>query len=102
MRLIAPIALSLCFVAPASFAQNQMAQPGPQNPAVKSANQNNANTPVAGANSFTMSQAQARIQARGYTNVSQLTQDSNGIWRGTATKDGQSVPVSVDYQGNVN
>ena len=26
----------------------------------------------------------------------------DGVWRGTATKDGQSGAVSVDYQGNVN
>ena len=26
----------------------------------------------------------------------------DGVWRGTATKDGQSGSVSVDYQGNVN
>jgi putative membrane protein len=34
--------------------------------------------------------------------VAGLRKDANGVWRGTAMKDGSSKPVSVDYQGNVN
>jgi hypothetical protein len=63
---------------------------------------NNSDMPVKGANSFTMSEAQSRITDKGYTHVDALKKDSNGVWRGTATKDGQRVHVSVDYQGNVN
>ena len=33
--------------------------------------------------------------------VSALTKDDQGIWRGTATKDGKHVKVAVDYKGNV-
>lgn len=57
--------------------------------------------PLKGANSFTENQAQDRIVAAGFTNVSKLTKDADGIWRGTATKDGKSVNVAVDYKGNV-
>jgi len=57
--------------------------------------------PVAGANSFTESQAKARIEANGYTNVSALKKDDQSIWRGTATKGGKQVSVALDYQGNV-
>ena len=78
------------------------AQKGPANAAVKSMTENNAAAPVAGANSFTMDQAKSAIEARGYTKVSGLKKDANGVWRGTATKDGTAAPVSVDYQGNVN
>jgi hypothetical protein len=74
----------------------------PQNAALKSPSRNNASMPVAGANSFTEGEARSRIQARGYSNVGSLKKDKDGIWRGTATKDGQQVAVSVDYQGNVN
>jgi hypothetical protein len=63
---------------------------------------NNSSTPVAGANSFTMGQAKSAIEAKGYTSVAGLTKDKDGVWRGTATKDGHSGAVSVDYQGNVN
>lgn len=89
---------------PADRAQagQQPAAQSPQNAAIKSTSQNNSSVPVAGANSFTEGEARSRIQARGYSNVGSLTKDKDGIWRGTATKDGQQVAVSVDYQGNVN
>jgi len=85
----------------AAFAQ-MPAQKGPQNPAVKSTTENNASAPVAGANSFTESEAIKQIEAKGYTQVSGLKKDGNGVWRGMAMKDGKSGPISVDYQGNVN
>ena len=78
------------------------AQVGPANPAVKSMNENNSTMPVAGANSFTMGEAKSAIEAKGYTRVAKLKKDKDGVWRGTATKDGQPGAVSVDYQGNVN
>jgi hypothetical protein len=57
--------------------------------------------PFKGANSFTENQAKDRIVAAGYTGVSTLAKDEDGIWRGTAMKDGKSVNVAVDYKGNV-
>lgn len=78
------------------------AQQGPQNPAMKSMDQNNSPAPVAGANSFTRGEAVKQIEAKGYTKVTGLKKDSNGVWRGMAMKDGKSGPISVDYQGNVN
>jgi hypothetical protein len=57
--------------------------------------------PFEGANSFTEGQAQDRILAAGYTSVSTLVQDDVGIWRGTASMQGKSVNVAVDYKGNV-
>jgi len=90
----------------ASVASAQMssapAQNGPANPAVKSMSDNNSSKPVAGANSFTMGEAQSFIEGKGYANVAKLEKDKDGVWRGTATKDGKAGPVSVDYQGNVN
>ena len=57
--------------------------------------------PVAGRNSFTMNEAAARITRAGYTAVTGLKKDNQGVWRGQATKDGSPVAVSLDYQGNV-
>ena len=37
----------------------------------------------------------------GYTDVSVLTKDENGVWRGTATKDGKQLNVAVDVKGAV-
>ena len=72
-----------------------------QTPAVKSPSANNPAAPVPGANSFTEGQAKSRIEASGYTAVSGLKKDDNGIWTGSATKGGQKVNVKVDFQGNV-
>ena len=47
-------------------------------------------------------EAKSRIERQGFTRVSALRKDQAGVWRGTAVKDGKSMQVSVDYQGNVN
>jgi hypothetical protein len=93
--------LALALSGARAFAQTP-AQPGPQNPAMKSEDTNNSNMPVKGANSFTMAEARSHIMGKGYTGVTGLKKDSAGVWRGTAMKDGNRVQVSVDYQGNVN
>jgi opacity protein-like surface antigen len=85
-----------------AFAQNPPAQPGPGNNAVNSAGQNNSAAPVAGANSFTEGQAKSKIEDAGFTNVTELKKDDNGVWRGKASKGGAATAVSVDFQGNVN
>jgi protein-disulfide isomerase len=89
-------------VATSAFAQNPPAQSGPNNNAVNSSGQNNSNAPVAGSNSFTEGQAKTKIEGAGFTNVSELKKDDNGVWRGKANKGGSSTDVSVDFQGNVN
>lgn len=57
--------------------------------------------PLKGANSFTEGQAKDRIVAAGFTSVSSLAKDGDGVWRGSAMKDGKSVKVAVDFKGNV-
>ncbi|MGV7219048.1 hypothetical protein [Bradyrhizobium sp. UFLA05-112] len=94
-------ALTLLGSAPVS-AQSQPAQSGPGNNAVNSSDQNNSNAPVAGRNSFTEGQAKSRIEAAGYSNVSDLQKDNDGVWRGKADKAGTKTDVSIDFQGNVN
>jgi protein CpxP len=54
-----------------------------------------------GANSFTEAQARNRLQANGYSGISALAKDRDGIWRGSATRNGASLHVSVDYQGHI-
>jgi hypothetical protein len=71
-------------------------------PAINSPNSPpNPGAPAAGANSFTEGQAKSRIESNGYANVSELRKDEQGVWRGKAMKDGKSVNVSLDFQGNV-
>jgi hypothetical protein len=61
----------------------------------------NANTPSKGANSFTMGEAKSRIEKNGFSNVTGLAKDNDGIWRGQASKAGTAVAVWLDYKGNV-
>ena len=73
----------------------------PGNSAVKTTERNTATAPVAGANSFTEGEAKARIEGRGFANVTELKKDEQGIWRGRAQKEGRPVEVALDFQGNV-
>jgi hypothetical protein len=85
-----------------AFAQSAPpANPSGSTPAVANTHSNNPGAPVAGANSFTEAQARSRIEGAGYSNVSGLTKDQDGIWRGKASKGGTPVGVALDYQGNV-
>jgi putative membrane protein len=57
---------------------------------------------AAGHNSFTEGQAVGHLTNAGYTNVTRMTQDDQGVWHGQATdKSGKAVLVSVDYQGSI-
>ena len=102
MKLKIVLAVCAAMSVSTAMAQTPAAQSGPNNNAINSAGQNNSNAPVAGRNSFTEGQARSRIEAAGYTNVSALQKDANGVWRGKATKGGATSNVSVDFEGNVN
>lgn len=55
--------------------------------------------PAAKGNLFTENQARAHLLHLGYTNVSGLTKDENGVWHGSAIKDGNTRTVAVDVKG---
>jgi hypothetical protein len=71
------------------------------NAAIKPAHQETGASPSAGANSFTEAQAKEHLRNAGYTDVTGLTQDSSGVWHGTASKGGKTSPVSVDFKGDI-
>lgn len=87
LALIVPLAIAL------GLTGNALAQTSPPKTDDKA--------PVAGANSFTEGQAKSRIEGAGFTQVTGLKKDDQGVWRGSATKNGKQVPVSVDFRGNV-
>lgn len=60
-----------------------------------------AGAPLSGSNSFTEAQAKDRVMAAGFSTVSALVKDANGVWRGTVTDGAQSKQVAVDFKGNV-
>ena len=70
-------------------------------PAVATPDTTNPTAPVAGANSFTEAQAKERLTKAGYSDVTGLKLDDKGVWRATASKDGKSVQLALDYQGNI-
>lgn len=74
---------------------------GSHNPAVKDSTPTTTPLAAKGHNSFTESQAQSRITKAGYTDVTALAKNKNGVWQGKAMKDGQTVNVALDYKGNV-
>jgi hypothetical protein len=69
------------------------------NPAVATSSANDVQ-PAKGANSFTKAEAKSRLERSGYANVSGLSKDDDGIWRGTATKGGKEQNVWLDFKGN--
>jgi hypothetical protein len=101
MKLLSSICVAALLVMGAAHAQGPAAKDGPGNNAVNS-EQKNSNAPVAGRNSFTEGQAKSAIEKAGYTNVTELKKDDNGVWRGKASKSGSTNAVTVDFQGNVN
>lgn len=73
----------------------------PRNPAVDTADTSQKGTLTPGANSFTEAQARQAIEKQGYTGIGPLTQNENGIWSASATREGAAATVSVDYKGVV-
>ena len=74
------------------------------NPAIatdESAAERASAAPAAGASSFTQEQARDQATKAGFADVGPLTQAADGTWQGSAMKDGASVTVVIDYQGNV-
>ncbi len=97
-----PTILVALFAMTAGTAFGQVpANPKPDTPAITTRSTPTPAAPAAGANSFTMDQARSRIEAAGFTGVTGLAKDKDGVWRGKATKGGATHDVSLDYQGNV-
>ena len=96
------VAMSVAMIFNAT-AQQPPANPNPPTPAVVTPNTPppSGAAPAEGANSFTEGQAKSRLESSGFSNVSGLAKDAQGVWRGKAAKGGQTVDVSVDYQGNI-
>ncbi|MBC9030801.1 hypothetical protein IAG41_00195 [Sphingomonas sp. JC676] len=71
------------------------------NPAMKNSTVTRVEAPAKGRNSFTEAQARGRIAKAGYSDVSRLKKDPNGVWRGWAMHGRKKVAVGLDYKGNV-
>ena len=83
-----------------TISRDQAAAEGNNNQAVITTSAN-ATTPAKGANSFTRNQAKHRMEAGGFSNISDLKKDKDGVWRAKAEKSGSPVEAWLDYKGNV-
>ena len=97
-KLLCASVMTLAFTTGA-FAQ--AGAPAKSTSAVKTAHTVNEGSAEAGHTSFTQAQAREHIAKSGYAGVSPLTKGDDGIWRGTAHKDGRTVKVALDFKGNV-
>lgn len=97
-----PSVVALMMTSTLAFAQET---PPPatsgETPVIATPDEQNPAAPVAGENSFTEDQAKERIADAGYSDVTGLKLDENGVWRAKAMKDGKSVAVALDFQGNI-
>ena len=71
------------------------------NPPMATAPSTDPNAPLPGANSFTETQAKERIEKAGFTQVSNLKKDDQGIWRAAAKQGDKQTTVALDFRGNV-
>ena len=86
----------------AAFAQTSpAASPPATNPPMATAPSTDPNAPLPGANSFTETQAKQRIERAGFTQVSNLKKDDQGIWRAAAKHGDKKTNVALDFRGNV-
>lgn len=99
MKTITALSVGIILTATAAFAQSETPSTSQTTPAVNT--EHNPGAPVAGKNSFTEAQAKERIEGAGYSDVTGLKLDDQGVWRATAKKDGKDANVSLDFQGNV-
>ena len=95
------ICASMMTLALTTSAFAQAGAPAKPTSAMKTAHTVNDGKAEAGRNSFTQAQAREHIAKSGYASVSLLTKGDDGIWRGTAQKDGRTVKVALDFKGNL-
>ena len=108
MRSAIVIAATISLAAGASFAQyaNPPGTPGtatlPQTQSEPAAPSNAARSAIPDAGpALTETQAKSRIEAQGYSRVSELKKDAKGEWNAKAMKDGKPVQLSLDTQGHI-
>ncbi len=107
MKMIKTLVLAACFSAASvgcAYAQeNSTPTPDPSaaaNPAVQSGDMKSS-TLAKGQNSFTKAEAKGRLEKAGYTDITGLMKDGNGLWQAQAMHSGQRVNVALDYKGTV-
>ena len=84
-----------------AFAQTPPTTSPPADAPIATAPSTDPNAPLPGANSFTENQAKERMEKAGFSQVSQLKKDDQGIWRAAAKQGNKQTTVALDFRGNV-
>jgi hypothetical protein len=92
---------SFALVSAAAAQTPPTASPPATDPPMATAPSTDANAPLPGANSFTENQAKERMEKAGFTQVTSLKKDDQGIWRATGMHGGKQTNVALDFRGNV-
>jgi len=102
-RIIGLGALVLFLSTATAFAQDPASNASTRPPAIATgdADSKTSAAPLVGKNSFTKEQTRDRLKDHGYSQVKNLQKDQEGVWHATASRDGRTVGVTVDYQGNI-
>lgn len=100
MRIFTIAAAAAALMAGPVLAQTSANPNAGENAAIKSPH--SGGLASKGANSFTQGQAIQHMEHAGYSDVSGLSQDKDGLWHGTGVKDGKTYGLSLDFKGNVN
>ena len=93
------LAMLAAAVSTGAIAQDR--QSSPHNPAVKDSTVHVVARPARGHSSFTQGQARVRIAKAGFTSISGLRKNNDGVWQGRAMKRRHPVTVMLDFKGNV-
>ena len=73
----------------------------PSSPSTPPSSPGATTTTPGGAGAMSQSSVKSKIEASGYSNVTNLKQDSKGEWSAQATKGGKQIAVLVDSKGTV-
>lgn len=82
-------------------AQTRVGGPAPPEAAGQAPRADDRSGVDAGSAGTTADQARTRIEGAGYSDVTNLRQDGEGVWHGRAMRSGNAVEVSVDREGHI-
>jgi len=82
--------------------QDEQASPAEQSADPRLQSQDAVPTaPHAGPSSFTADDAKAKFEERGFSEITELKKNDDGVWLCKAQRDGDSFEVALDFEGNV-
>ncbi|MDT6942372.1 hypothetical protein RI570_20105 [Brucella pseudogrignonensis] len=101
MKISALIIASALVIAPALAGAQATKTPNTDVPGATNTPTHDDKTPDAGQNSITEAQATELFGKAGYTELTGLKLNDQGLWEASAMKDGKTVMLSLDAEGKI-